>query len=34
VTGEMIRVSMPLAELLLIVGAAFVFGFCVGWWVR
>jgi len=34
VIGEVIRVSMPLAELLLIVGGAFVVGFSLGWWVK
>lgn len=32
--GEAIRVSMPLVEWLLTMGATFVVGFFVGWWVR
>lgn len=32
--GQAIRVSMPLVEMVLIVGAAFVIGFFVGVWVR
>ncbi|TDW87278.1 hypothetical protein EV137_5351 [Kribbella pratensis] len=30
--AEVIRVSMPLAEQLLIIGGALVVGFAVGWW--
>lgn len=32
--AEAIRLSMPLVEFVLIVGAAFVVGFFVGVWVR
>lgn len=32
--SETIRVSMPLVELVLIVGGSFVIGCVVGWWVR
>lgn len=32
--GQAIRVSMPLVELVLIVGVAFVLGFFLGVWVR
>ena len=32
--GEAIRVSMPLAELVIIIGAAFAAGFFLGVWVR
>jgi hypothetical protein len=34
VTAQAIRVSMPLVELLLIMGGSFVLGCGVGWWVR
>lgn len=32
--SESIRVSMPLVEMVLITGAAFVVGFFLGVWVR
>lgn len=31
---EAIRVSMPLAELVTIIGVAFVAGAVVGWWLH
>jgi hypothetical protein len=34
VIGQAIRVSMPLVELVTIVGFAFVIGFFAGVWVR
>ena len=32
--GEAIRVSMPLVELVLIIGGSFAAGFFLGVWVR
>jgi len=34
VIGETIRVSMPLIELVLIMGGSFVVGCATGWWIR